>query len=299
MIHGGGHCMLSRKDIRPEQTQMLLDAGFLPVSIDYRLCPETTLVAGPMTDARDALAWCRNTLPSLALQRRDITPSKTTVVAIGWSTGGTVALSLGWTAPAVGLAPPQATLVFYCPSDYEDPCWYAPNKPFGDDALAAAKYDLCDGVSEAPIVAYNPPGAAKAAGGWAAKGDARSRIVLHMNWHGQTVQVLTQGLSKGTRGAGLLPRPSEAEIQAVSPLAQIRMGKYRTPTFIVHPVNDDLIPWEQAKRTADELKRNGVEAELRLVPDAIHLFDMYPRYKKSPEAAQSVMDGYDFLSAHV
>lgn len=50
--------MLSRKDIRPKQTQILLDAGFVPVSVDYRLCPETTLEEGPITDVRDALGWC-------------------------------------------------------------------------------------------------------------------------------------------------------------------------------------------------------------------------------------------------
>lgn len=55
MIHGGGHIMLSSKDIRPQQLQMLHDAGFLPISIDYRLCPEVTLPAGPMKDVCDAL----------------------------------------------------------------------------------------------------------------------------------------------------------------------------------------------------------------------------------------------------
>jgi hypothetical protein len=34
MIHGGGHIMLSRKDIRAKQTQLLLENGLLPVSID-------------------------------------------------------------------------------------------------------------------------------------------------------------------------------------------------------------------------------------------------------------------------
>lgn len=95
MAYGGGHVILSRKDIRPEQTQFLLDAGFLPVSVDYRLCPEMTLRDGPMTDARNALAWARTTLPTLRLARPDIHPSTTAVVAIGWSTGGTLVLSLG------------------------------------------------------------------------------------------------------------------------------------------------------------------------------------------------------------
>ncbi|KAL8636934.1 MAG: hypothetical protein Q9228_005732, partial [Teloschistes exilis] len=123
MIHGGGHVMLSRKDVRPRQTQMLIEAGFLPVSIDYRLCPEINLLDGPMHDVRTALHWARNTLPTLTLERADITPDGDRVVAVGWSTGGHLAMSLAWTASAAGLSPPSAILAFYCPTDYEDPFW--------------------------------------------------------------------------------------------------------------------------------------------------------------------------------
>lgn len=35
--------MLLRKDIRLKQTQSLLDNGLLPVSVDFRLCPEVSL----------------------------------------------------------------------------------------------------------------------------------------------------------------------------------------------------------------------------------------------------------------
>lgn len=59
--------MLSRNDIRPEQTHMLLKSGFLPISVDYRLCPENTLPEGPMADVAEALAWIRNVLPKLPL----------------------------------------------------------------------------------------------------------------------------------------------------------------------------------------------------------------------------------------
>lgn len=84
--------MLSRNDMRPEQTNMLLKSGFLPISVDYRLCPETTLLEGPMTDVVDALAWIRNNLPNLPLSRKDIRVDTERVVAAGWSTGGHLAM---------------------------------------------------------------------------------------------------------------------------------------------------------------------------------------------------------------
>ncbi|KAI8958242.1 hypothetical protein F5Y11DRAFT_362834 [Daldinia sp. FL1419] len=299
MIHGGGHVMLSRKDIRPKQTQILLDAGFVPVSVDYRLCPETTLEEGPITDVRDALGWVRNILPSLTRKRSDIRIDGNRVVAVGWSTGGTLALSLGWSAPAIGLQPPQAILAFYCPTDYEDESWSRENKPYGD-AVMAETYNLLDGVEDFPITAYSPPSGTRAAGGWMTKNDARSRIILHMNWHGQTVPVLVHGLNKNAQQSGIpqLPAPTPAQVQAISPLAHIRNGSYRTPTFIVHPYEDDLIPWQQAQRTADELRDQGIESELRLISNAAHLFDMYRSHEGNEEAVQAIRDGYAFLSRH-
>lgn len=47
--------MLSRKEVRAKQTQLLLDNGFLPVSVDYRLVPEMNVIKGPMTDVCSAL----------------------------------------------------------------------------------------------------------------------------------------------------------------------------------------------------------------------------------------------------
>ncbi|PKX88487.1 polyketide synthase [Aspergillus novofumigatus IBT 16806] len=139
LIHGGGHVMLSRKDIRSQQIKMLLNSGFLPVSIDYRLCPETSLTEGPMRDVRDALVWTRRTLPRLSLKRPDIRPNGDQVVAVGWSTGGHLAMTLSWTASLCGVRAPEAILSFYCPTDYSDPFWSQPNFPYGRDIAPQMK----------------------------------------------------------------------------------------------------------------------------------------------------------------
>ncbi|KAL8782625.1 MAG: hypothetical protein Q9213_005212 [Squamulea squamosa] len=118
MIHGGGHMILSRKDVRPWQTKYVLDNGMLPVSIDYRLCPEINLVDGAMSDVCDALSWARAKLPDIAKAHGvSVDPGK--VAVMGWSTGATLAMSAAWTASAAGKEPPSAILAFYGPSDYE------------------------------------------------------------------------------------------------------------------------------------------------------------------------------------
>jgi hypothetical protein len=87
MIHSGGHVTLPRKDIRPRQTQFLLDNGVPRVSVDYRLCREATISEGPFIDVSNAYAWVIHALPSLNLTRTSTKLGPGRAVVIGWSTG--------------------------------------------------------------------------------------------------------------------------------------------------------------------------------------------------------------------
>ena len=303
--------MLSRKDIRPRQTETLLNLSFLPISIDYRLCPETTLEEGPIHDVCTALTWARQTLPHLRRRHRpDIVIDPARIVAVGWSTGGHLAMSLAWSAPARNIAPPDAILAFYCPLDYEDTFWSTPNIPRGSEAFARdqASFDLREAVYEKHITAYNVaatrPGT-NSSGNWNDSTDPRSRMALLMNIRGQTLSVLCNGLtcsSGQTNGLEISREPKEptrAQMQAVSPLWHIRNGDYTTPTFIVHGTDDDLIPVAQAQRVEAAMAERGVPGQVRVVEGAVHLFDLEPGFERNGEAKRAVSDGYDFLRGQV
>lgn len=298
--------MLSRKDIRAKQTQLSLDNGLLPVSVDYRLCPEVGLLEGPIPDVCTALWWARHVLPSLSLQRPDIHPDGDKVVVVGWSTGATLSMSLAWNATQKGLKPPEAILAFYCPTNYEADFWKQPNFPEGTASMATQDYDLLEGIQEKPITAYNVPAGKRAVGGWMSTSDPRSRIALHMNWKGQALPVLLNGLpSKSTLSESestsrkwlSLSMPENDKIVAASPYSQITRGNYRTPTFLVHGTEDDLIPWQQTQDTHDALVEKGVPAGVEIVEGAVHLFDLY----RDPDGRywQAVKKGYEFLLQHV
>ncbi|QVM09345.1 hypothetical protein D8B26_004008 [Coccidioides posadasii str. Silveira] len=145
--------MLSRKDVHPKQVQYLLKHRILPVSVDYRLCPETTLVDGPMRDVQDAFIWVKTKLPSLKLRSSSyLSIDSDRVAVVGWSTGGTLALSLSWTIESSQqIRPPDAILSFYCPTDYEDPFWKGPNFPCNSRSYADEEIDLLAGVSQRPV----------------------------------------------------------------------------------------------------------------------------------------------------
>jgi acetyl esterase/lipase len=300
MIHGGGHTLLSRKDVRPKQTQLLLQKGLLPVSIDYRLCPEVNITDGPMTDVCDALKWARDDLPYLKLGISGLQVDGDKVVVVGWSTGGTLSLTLGFTAPQRGIRPPEAILAFYCPTDYEADFWRQPNYPENSQNSVPEDYDLLEGVQDTPITGYNVDPKKCAAGGWMSLSDPRSRIVLHMNWTGQALPVLLNGLpNKNAIGNAnpkqwlQLPQPPEEKVAAITPYAQIKRGNYKTPTYLIHGTKDDLIPWQQMQRTYDALVAEGVPAGLEIVEDAVHLFDLYR--DRDGRHWQTVLKGYEFI----
>ncbi|MCJ1352385.1 MAG: hypothetical protein MMC33_002369 [Icmadophila ericetorum] len=306
MIHGGGHIMLSRKDIRSKQTSLLLEHGLLPVSVDYRLCPEVALAEGPIPDVCTALQWARQMLPALKLQRPDIRPDGDKVVVVGWSTGGTLALTLAWTAPQIGLKPPDAILAFYCPTDYESDFWKQPNVPVGTEPHVDESYDLLEGVHEKPITGYNIPPSKRALGGWLSNSDPRSRIALHMNWKGQTLPIILGGLSNkselNSNGSGSnrwlsLPQPDPAAIASVSPYSQVVRGNYRVPTFVIHGTKDDLIPWRQTQRFWEALHDQGVPAGMAIIEGGLHLFDLH--YDADGKYSEATRQGYEFLFSYV
>ncbi|KAF2972671.1 hypothetical protein GQX73_g957 [Xylaria multiplex] len=304
MIHGGSHIIFSRKDIRPAQTQHLIEKGFLPVSLDHRLCPEVSLAEGPMADVCDALDWARHILPRINSHQRRLQVDGERVVVVGWSSGGQLAMSLAWTAPQRGLRPPEAILAFYCPTNYEDEWWRHPIQPIGAENKGY-EYDVLEAVQDEPISNYGVVGAWEPLSDPRILTDPRCRIVLHINWKAQTLPVIIGGLpsrkkasqSSDIKDWNALPQPRVDEIVAVSPLAQIRRGNYRTPTFLIHGTADDLIPWQQSHGTYKAMVESNIRAKLALVEDAPHICDLSS--DPDSEGWKAAIRGYEFLSSYV
>ncbi|KAJ6441026.1 Methylphloroacetophenone synthase [Purpureocillium lavendulum] len=302
LFHGGGHVLFTRKDIHMKHIKELLDRGFLPVSVDYRLCPEVNLAQGPMMDVCDALSWARSTLPYLELARADIHIDTNALAGVGWSSGGHLAMTLAYTANARGIRPPDVVLAFYCPSNFEDEWWTTPTYPKHVKESPNTKYDLLEGVCNEPIARYNPRGAP---GAPMSLSDPRWRIIIHYNWKSQILPVLITGLPSNSAAAETgcdfqsLPKPSIEAIRAVSPFAQIVAGAYLTPTFMVHGTCDDLIPWEQSRDTVDALRAAGVAAGLATAEGSGHAFDLWADEDPMQTGWAAVQEGYEFLCRHV
>jgi acetyl esterase/lipase len=321
MIHGGSHIIFSRKDVRPAQTRLLLDKGYLPVSLDHRMCPEVKLVEGPMADVLDALQWARTDLPRLMSERFGLEVDGERIAVVGWSSGSQLAMSLGWTAPSKGIKPPDVILAFYGPSDYEDPCkyssglsqalcmltvilvWKHPIQPVGAEDKGL-EYDVLEVIQDEPITGYGIVGAWEPLSDPRIETDPRTRIVLHNNWKAQTLPIIIRGLPSKKAAAKMKPRdwnnleqPTAEELVPCSPRAQIVRGNFRTPTFFIHGTNDELVPWQQTQGTFEALRERGVTTELVLVKGAPHVCDL----SSDPESDgwKATLRAYEFMDSYI
>lgn len=161
-------------------------------------------------------------------------------------------------------------------------------------------------VSHQQITNYTAVGAWEPLSDPRIRTDPRCRIVLHINWKAQTLPVIIGGLPSKARAArdrsdagyyNSLPQPPVEEIRRCSPLAQMKSGNYTTPTFMVHGMADDLIPYEQSLRTVDEMRARGIEARLVLVPGAPHICDTSSDLESA--GWQAVLKAYRWLAVQL
>ncbi len=88
-IHGGALIVGHREAISGPVKKMMLEAGYVLVSIDYRLAPETKLVQ-IIADLEDAFAWIRKEGP------KTFHADTSKIAVLGGSAGGYLTLTAGF-----------------------------------------------------------------------------------------------------------------------------------------------------------------------------------------------------------
>ena len=134
--------------------------------------------------------------------------------------------------------------------------------------------------------------------------DDRAKIILHMCWNSQTIPFLVHGLphkdspaatADMTKDWKTLPPASVEQVQAISPLWQIRQGNYTTPTFIAHGNGDDWLPLEMSQRTIRELRDRGIPCGLSVPERCGHAFDLFPVGDPLGVGWAAIEEGYEFI----
>jgi acetyl esterase/lipase len=233
-IHGGALIMGDRSRIDRALLDSLIAVGYVVISIDYRLAPETKLPA-IIDDVRDACRWVRERGPELFSVASD------RVAVMGASAGGYLTLVSGYAVEPR----PKALVSYYGYGDVAG-AWYSRPDPF---------------YRSQPIV---PDNEARAGVGGAVRAESpgnnndRRRFYLYCRQQGLWPREVV----------GIDP---DKEPKAFNPFCPIRnVTAAYPPTLLIHGTEDTDVPYEQSKTMDRELTRNGVRHELITVAGAGH-----------------------------
>jgi len=235
-IHGGGLIFGSRTvSPRASFLRALLARGFVVVSIDHRLAPETKLAA-IVDDVRDAWHWLHQTAPD----RFGIDPGR--IALAGASAGAYLALIGG----AEFARRPRALASFWGYGDITRP-W---------EALPSAHYRQMELVSreQADASLAAPPVQDPALG------IDRSIFYLHCRQQGLWLHEVT----------ARDPRIEPSWFERYCPLR--RVSATFPPTMLVHGVDDTDVPHDESAALAARLLQSGVEHRFISLPGVGHGF---------------------------
>ncbi|KXJ85634.1 Alpha/Beta hydrolase protein [Microdochium bolleyi] len=243
--------------INKDQIQDCLGRSWIVLVPNHRLCPQVNLHEGPMQDCRDLLAWIRDESGfAQALGHHfnnDYLLDQDHVFAMGTSSGGTLALSLGFDVPR----PVAGIYDMYGPCHFTHDFWTTRLPHVADKLPPHLTNDFISQVfREDPV----PIKGGVSLEGQAGPGGAP-------NFRDPRVGYAMTQIGNGTVLDAIMP---SREWDKVDPLRNITPAF--PPTFIAHGQEDNMVPLSLSHDLLKELRESGVRCDLVEVPNEGHTF---------------------------
>lgn len=233
-IHGGALINGHREQL-PSIHKAFLDRGYIFISIDYRLAPETQL-PGVIADVEDSIRWVREQGPKLfhADAKR--------IAVTGGSAGGYLTLIVGHR-----VSPPvQALVPFWGYGDLVGDWYSRPSPHPRHHTIKPTKEEAYQQVAGSPV------------------SDSRDR----KGDGGKFYQFCRQHGSWPKSVSGWDPHSEPEKFFPYMPVKNVT-AQY-PPTLLIHGDQDTDVPYEQSVMMAAEFKKHGVEHRLLTITGGEH-----------------------------
>ena len=234
-IHGGALMIGRREELDDRIKNLLLLAGYVLVSIDYRLAPESRL-PDIIEDVEDAYRWIIEQGPGLF----GVAPGG--VAVLGSSAGGYLTLITGFRCEPR----PAALVSFYGYGDLIGSWLSSPSPHPRHQGDAMSEEDIARVINGPPV------------------SDDRDRLgdggafYLHCRQHGV----------HGRAISGWDPKSEPTAFHPFMPL--VNVDSDYPPTLLIHGTSDTDVPFEQSVLMTDALVRSSVEHDLIPIDSAEH-----------------------------
>jgi acetyl esterase/lipase len=231
-IHGGALILGSRKSLLRRFHEPLLQSGYIVVSIDYRLAPETKLPA-IIKDIEDGYHWTRETGAKLL----GIDPDR--LVVSGGSAGGYLTEMVGFSVKPR----PRALVSFWGYGGITAP-WARTPSAFYRQQPVVTKEEAYSSVGTAVLSETEEK--------------QRGQFYLYCRQHGLW--------SKEVSGHD--PDVDARWFDTYSPVRNVTA--HYPPMLLIHGTKDTDVPYDESRGMAEELAKAGVEHQFITVPGAGH-----------------------------
>ncbi|KAI1863408.1 uncharacterized protein JN550_009519 [Neoarthrinium moseri] len=280
-IHGGAFMLGSSAMVNKDQVEDCLNRSWIVLAPNHRLCPGVDLLKGPMQDCRDLLAWIYDGSFQKALSTGEECKHRVDldhVFAFGTSSGGTLALSLGFDVPR----PVAGIFDMYGPCNFSDPFWETP-LPHVQARLPAKPIDDCKSkvFAEFPVPIV---------GGVSLEGQTNPG---GPNFADPRVTFALTQIANGKVMSAVFPSRDWDEVDPLLNVA--KAGSRFPPTFIVHGAADTMVPISLSRDLYAALRKAGVKCGMTEVPDEEHTFA--GTMKVGTRTWDLQREGFDFLES--
>ncbi|KAI9662342.1 MAG: hypothetical protein M1821_008509 [Bathelium mastoideum] len=262
--------------VSSDQIQDCQDRGWIVVVPEHRLCPQVNILEGPVADCRDLLEWIYAGNLNEELAKNATTASfrvdDERVITFGTSSGGTLALALGFDVKR----PVAAILDLYGGTNFEDNFWTQPlpsmkppecTESFINQVYEEKPVPIQGGLSlEGQSADGKPPGP-----------DPRAAFAF-------------THIANGTLMDVCYPSKDWKKIDAC-----LNVDTRFPPTCIVHGLDDQMVPLFLSRRLFDSLERVGVRCQFVDVPGEGHTF--VGRMEKGSRTWALQREGFNFLES--
>ena len=233
-IHGGALIAGDREAENPPGIRAALcRAGYVVVSIDYRLAPETKLPA-ILEDLQDACRWVRARGPEL------FAADTKRLAVMGESAGGFLTLAAGFRVKPR----PRALVSFWGYGDVAG-AWLSRPDPHYRRLPLVSREEARAAVGKTGVVVRR-------------RDRNASPFILYCRQNGLWPREVT----------GHDPDSDAKAFDAFCPIRNVT-PRY-PPTLLVHGTKDTDVPYQQSVSMDRELARHGVEHGLVTIPDGGH-----------------------------
>ncbi|KAE8377470.1 alpha/beta-hydrolase [Aspergillus bertholletiae] len=279
-IHGGAFILGNSRMVSIPQIEDCLSRNWIVVVPNHRLCPAVNILDGPVEDCRDLLAWVfdgrlQEALSDLGMGSVRVDTDK--VLAFGTSSGGFLALSLGYDVPRR----PKAILDFYGAVHFTHPFWTQPLPHVAEKLPPGLSPEFIGKVYEEYPVPTDSSISLEGQMDQSGRGQGPdfSRV--------RDAFAFVQIANGRVLGACFPGR----DVREIDPVCRVREGF--PATCVVHGTEDRMVPIDLSRELVRVLEEKGVECEMVEVLGEDHTFAMGMQVGSRTWEIQR--RGFDFL----